>query len=1157
MQTMKLCRDVLIRLLVVVVIISSCYTLPAFSEESEDSQIFITGFNAFQQKNYSVTIDKMNEVLQKYPDTPLRDMVLFWLSRAYFKSGNQQEAARFMSQFSREYPDNPLKGTIDEELLVLTARYEKGEMLPTAPPDTSQAVIARSGSEKSRKTQEKTAREKAERERQAAAEAEAQQAAHKAAEAQRVAAEQAEKARQSQKLADERAAAARKAEEERLAAAKAEAARIAAAKAEADRQAREQALAAKRAQEAAEQLRLAALKAEEERKAAEKAEQARKEQERVAAEIARKAEEERQALEQALAAKRAQESAERQRLAALKAEEERKAAEKTEQARKEQERVARLAQERERLATLAKEQERQAAAKTEAERQAREQALAAKRAQETAEQQKLAAFKAEEERKAAERQRIEQEQREKSEHDALVKQQAELLRQALEKAEKKRLAAEQEEKERQAADEAQRAAKAEKKRLAALEVEKERAEAARIAAARAEEERRIAEKAEQARIERDKLEKERAAAVAAEAARLAEVRREQERKALEKAEADRKAAEQAALAKKAAIEAEQKRLAQAKADQERRAAELAEKERLTAEAARKEAAARQVSAKVEQPVPLPVTKSAAADEAAAKSALREKAIEQYKSILVSYPQSQAAVAAAAKLKELGVAVAVPTSQSQTLTEQIPENTQVLRFEVAQFAGLEFNLLPQAPSYNASQRVAIPFVITNQGNGSDSYYLESGFPTEFAVGFSAAATPTQGINQTPALAPGESFKGFINLTIPATSIDGLRIAHPVKASSRTATEATQTREVRLVAAAPLLRATVRSDRANPLPGERITYRVALLNVGSVAAQDVSFRLNYPPQLEPVDSAAAGFRQEMKGALVLDGVQLKSGESKEFGLSFLLREGALAGEEIITRAELTNNQLKTLSSFVSTPAYVQPQHGVLVAARSDRLVVIPGQTVSVPFAVTNTGNVREKFTLTPLAKPGQTVTTYHDLNRDGIRQATEPAITEIGPLAAKEEVSIIMEVATSRSATDGSDEVARLSIRPAGEGQRSFEGATRLVYSRPQLQLAMSGKDARLKPGEVVSYDLVVTNRGSNIARIVELKSIWPEQLELVAADPSNASSGNGALLWNFKELGAGEKRVIKVSLRVKPGTGVGTNIQVRNTLTYEDQIGNRY
>ena len=75
--------------------------------------------------------------------------------------------------------------------------------------------------------------------------------------------------------------------------------------------------------------------------------------------------------------------------------------------------------------------------------------------------------------------------------------------------------------------------------------------------------------------------------------------------------------------------------------------------------------------------------------------------------------------------------------------------------------------------------------------------------------------------------------------------------------------------------------------------------------------------------------------------------------------------------------------------------------------------------------------------------------------------------------------------------------------------------------------------------------------------MELQGTWPDQLELIVAEPAVSSAGTGDILWKFKELGAGEKRTIKVSFRVKSGIGVGTNIQVKNLLSYEDQLGNRY
>ncbi|HIJ82087.1 MAG TPA: tetratricopeptide repeat protein [Desulfuromonadales bacterium] len=938
---MKLLLNTLPRLLVVLAIISSLVVSPVFCQDSEDSQIFIAGFNAYQQKDYTSAIEKMNEVLKKYPDTPLRDMALFWLSRSYFKTGNQQEAARFLSQFSKEYPDNPLRGTVEDELLALATRYDKGERLPTGGTPPRQQV-AQQVVQKSEETKKATA----------------------AAEAARIAA---------QKQAEEKAAADKR-EQDQIASRKAEEMRKAAAEAEKK-----------------EQQRLVVLKTEDMRKSA--------------------------ALEK--------ERAEAEQAARVRAEQERQ--------------VASIKAETAKQLTAAE------AARAEELKKAEEKAAAEKK-----EQERLAVVKVAEAKKTAD-------------------------------AEATRVAAQKQAEEKAAAE------KKEQERLAALKAED--ANAKKVAAV---------EKKEQERLAAQKAEE-------AEAERIASLKRTEEKAAVEKKDQEPVAAVKVA-----------------KAGETRRPA-------------------------VQQ-------RGAADKKRTGRNTMREKAIAQYKMIIEKYPASPAANSAAAKLRELGIAVALPKYSG---IETLPENAQVLRLVVAQYAGFEFNLLARSEAYNVARRISIPFEVINRGNGNDSFTLYSSFPAEFRARFYAATAPDSAITQTPVLARGETFRGTVDLVIPATSIDGLRLTYPIKVASRLMAEASQSREVRLVASAPLLRAVLKTDKSSPLPGEKIVYRVAVLNIGSTAAQNVTFRLSYPPQLEPVDYGAAGLRQESKSALVFDGLQVNSGQSREFSVAFQLKADSLAQQELSTRAELINNELKTTAAFVSNVISVQSQRGIAVRTGSDRQVVIPGQTITVPFIVTNTGNIREKFRVSSRVEGAQDAILFHDINRDGIRQASEPVIREIGPLAPKEEASVVVEIKTPRSAGDGSDGRVTVSFVSEGESTRSASGTTRLLYSRPVLQMAMVGQDGRLKPGDIASFDLTITNRGSNLARIVELQSVWPDQLELVAADPSNSTFTNGAVIWKFKELGAGEKRNIKVSFRVKQGTGVGTAIQVKNILGYEDQLGNRY
>jgi uncharacterized repeat protein (TIGR01451 family) len=1055
---MKFCRNILIRFFLVVAIISSLIVPPGFCLETEDSQIFMSGFNAYQQKNYATAIKRMNEVLQKYPDSPLRDMTIFWLARSYYKNGDQRDAARYMSQFAKEYPDNPLRATVEDELLALVDRYDKGETLPASEGPAKQA------------------------------------------QAQPV---QPEAGQPAEQPADQQA----------------ELKRQASLKAEQEQQAKDQTAKAELAKQQAEKERLAKQQADQERQAAEKVDQGQ------------------QAKEQATKEQLAKQQAEKERQAAEKIEQEQQA---KDQAAKEQ--LARQQAEKERLAKQQADQERQAAEKIEQEQQAKEQQAAQEQlAKQQAEKERLAKLKSEQERMVAEKAEQERLASEQEAKEQLTRQQAEKERIAKLKSEQERIAAEKAEQERLASEQEA------KEQLTRQQAEKER-----LAKLKSEQERMAAEKAEQERMASEQEAKEQLIRQQAEKERLAKLKSEQERmaadKAAETAEQERLAAEKVALQRQAAVAAEREQLAKRKAERERMAAEAASA--AEASAAQQQAAA----AKAEEQLH---AQGRQTEEKArtAKAVLREKAIAQYKSIIENYPASGAAVTAAAKLKELGVAVALPPLAAQ---DERQENAQVLKFEVGQYVGFEFNLLAQPKSYEVARRTSIPFEVINRGNGSDSFAFESAFPAEFRAEFAAVDTPEKTIKETPKLAPGEVFRGVVSFEIPPASIDGLKITYPVKASSTLMAEASQSREVAMTASAPLLRAVLKADKTHLLPGGQVTYRIIVLNIGTMAAKDVTLNLNYPPQLEPLDYSATGFKQGMKSVMVSDGLQIKSGESREFSVAFRLKDDSLAGEELTTRAELVDNPLKTSATFVSNVAYIDPLHGVTIRTASERLVVIPGQTTSIPFVVTNTGNLSEKYRIAATLKsPQETVVIYHDINRDGIHQANEPAITEIGPLGPKEEAAIIVEFKTPRSVGDGIEDNVLLSLTPEGDTARSASASAHLFYSRPVLKMAITARDGRLKPGEVASFDMVITNGGSNLARTVELQSTWPEQLELVGADPSNSSISNGNILWKFKELGAGEKRAIKVSFRVKHGIGVGTNIQVKNVLTYEDQLGNRY
>jgi len=769
---MTILRAVARRSLLGFVVLLSLLATPAFPVEYQDSQIFISGFNAYQSKNYQGAIDNMSQVLQKYPDSPLRDMAIFWLARANYKAGHRKEAAQYMAQFYKEYPNSPLKNTVEPELAKLAAAYAKGEPLPAGAEPAEEKVVTASSADAG----------------------------------------------------------------------------------------------------------VAAEKADSERLAAEKA-------------FAEKAESEKRA------------------------------------------------------------------------------AADEKAASDTAWQERVTA----------------------------------------------------------------------------------------------------------------------------------------EKTASEKAAAKKSSAAKAALVKV-------------------------------------------TKAKRPEPTAYPL-------KAQNATAMREKAIAAYKTVIDKYPGSRAATVAAAKLKELGIAG--PSARARSAASISGANAQIMTLEVEQFADCALNLLSTGQTYPLGKRFSIPFELVNQGNGLDSFSLDSGFPQEYDIRFASSAAPETYINVTPQLVPGETFNGLVTGMIPGNSIDGQQAAFPIKAASLFAQDVSQTREIALMASAPLLRAVINPDKGTVLPGDTVVYHIALLNAGSSDAGNVTLSLDYSPHYEPIDLASSGFHQGPKGALVIEGQKINTGESKDYTVVFDVREGAPARQDLALRAIVINAELNIRESFLSAATVVQEISGVSARANTERAIVIPGQTITIPVVVTNTGNIREAFRIRSDVPAGLTCRYFQDKERNGRRAPDATPVTLIGPLEPREEAYLMMVLTTPQSAQDASEILVNTAVESENNKGQTGAVTVSLRFARPIIELSMSGKGGKLKPAEISSFDFTVVNRGSNLAKAVEIRSILPDNLEILAADVPFVPAGNGEYLWNFAELGAGEKRLVKVSFRVKTGIPVGTNIQIKNIVTYEDQLGNRY
>jgi outer membrane protein assembly factor BamD len=57
---------------------------------------------------YPSAIKRLSEALERFPDTPKRDQTLFYLGKAYLKSGNREQGREVFRRLATEFPESPL-----------------------------------------------------------------------------------------------------------------------------------------------------------------------------------------------------------------------------------------------------------------------------------------------------------------------------------------------------------------------------------------------------------------------------------------------------------------------------------------------------------------------------------------------------------------------------------------------------------------------------------------------------------------------------------------------------------------------------------------------------------------------------------------------------------------------------------------------------------------------------------------------------------------------------------------------------------------------------------------------------------------------------------------------------------------------------------------
>ena len=215
---------------------------------------------------------------------------------------------------------------------------------------------------------------------------------------------------------------------------------------------------------------------------------------------------------------------------------------------------------------------------------------------------------------------------------------------------------------------------------------------------------------------------------------------------------------------------------------------------------------------------------------------------------------------------------------------------------------------------------LPVEISNKGKNSEELFLTVTAAKEYNAILAKTNKPDENITRLK-IAAGETFKGVVQFRMPAVMVDGHRSAITIKAVSTKFKDVSFQKETVVVSSAPLVRAVAKLLKPKVAPGERLRYRVTVLNAGSLPAQNLTVRLQLPSQVDLIGAPDIPFNQEPNGTLILKIDHVDIGKLAEINLDVKIRENITVGQELRGHIEVIDSTLQRKDIFTASASVVQ--------------------------------------------------------------------------------------------------------------------------------------------------------------------------------------------------------------------------------------------
>jgi len=257
-----------------------------------------------------------------------------------------------------------------------------------------------------------------------------------------------------------------------------------------------------------------------------------------------------------------------------------------------------------------------------------------------------------------------------------------------------------------------------------------------------------------------------------------------------------------------------------------------------------------------------------------------------------------------------------------LEEERLEKERLLAEKLAKaniIASIALSLHDDAGSVSVGSSGVLPVEISNTGKASEEFLLTVTAAKEYGAILIRANKPDENVSRIT-LAAGETFKGSVVVKMPVEMVDGHRSIVAINAVSAKFSDVSFQKETVVVSSAPLVRAVAKLVKQKVAPGEKLRYRVTVLNAGSLSAQNLTVRLKLPPEVDFIGAPDVSYTQETDGTLIFKIDQVDTGKLAEVNLDVKIRENSTAGQELRGRVEVVNGTLQIKDSFTASASVV---------------------------------------------------------------------------------------------------------------------------------------------------------------------------------------------------------------------------------------------